>query len=253
MGCIFLFMPKLNAVAYEVCVFDIVACSAFNSPGHKTPSTPPTTEPRADSQTFFLGLFFFWGGGAQHNLLTLALVTLLSKHAPADEDTNRSFRYTATQTTWRQTCRRTCPPPTFSPYELFAVKAEGGLAQERWHELVPVDLVDLAPHGALPLSGKLFVGFLLHRGFVWQKKITRKPQEPISEQKKTVSAWVKTFMSIIPIYGEQGCKACIFAQTSLQQYKWSSIQAITKTFPGESGVSPLCFHYVGQCRNGNSL
>lgn len=62
------------------------------------------------------------------------------------------------------------PPQAFSPDELFAVEAEGGLTQERRHELVPVDLVDPAPHGPLPLSCKLFVGSLFHRGFVCQGK-----------------------------------------------------------------------------------
>lgn len=36
------------------------------------------------------------------------------------------------------------------PYELPAVAAEGGLAQEGGHELVPVDLVHAPPHGAAP-------------------------------------------------------------------------------------------------------
>lgn len=48
------------------------------------------------------------------------------------------------------------------------MEAEGGLAQEGGHELVPVDLVDPAPHRPLSLSCKLFVGFLFHRGLVCQ-------------------------------------------------------------------------------------
>ena len=38
-----------------------------------------------------------------------------------------------------------------SPDEIPAVRAEGGLPQEGGHELVRVDLVDLALHGAPPL------------------------------------------------------------------------------------------------------
>lgn len=64
----------------------------------------------------------------------------------------------------------TCPPSAFSPDELFAVEAEGGLTQVRGHELMAVDLVDLASDSTLPLSRKLFVGFLFHRGLVWQGK-----------------------------------------------------------------------------------
>lgn len=73
-------------------------------------------------------------------------------------------------------CRTTCgqqglvPPSTFSPDELFAVEAEGGLTQEGGHELMAVDLVDLASYSTLPLSRELFVGFLFHRGLVWQGK-----------------------------------------------------------------------------------
>lgn len=40
-----------------------------------------------------------------------------------------------------------------APDEVAAVGAVGGLPQVRGHELVPVDLVDAAANGALPLPG----------------------------------------------------------------------------------------------------
>lgn len=68
------------------------------------------------------------------------------------------------------------------------MEAEGGLAQERGHELVPVDLVDLAPHCTLSLPCELFVGFLFHRGFVWQGEKKELNFESETQHHKTVWA-----------------------------------------------------------------
>lgn len=62
-----------------------------------------------------------------------------------------------------------CPCTTFSPYELFAVKTEGGLAKESGHELMSVDLVDSPSHRSLPLPRKLLVCLLFHYGVVWKE------------------------------------------------------------------------------------
>lgn len=61
------------------------------------------------------------------------------------------------------------PCLTLSPDELFAVKAEGGLAEESGHELVSVDLVDPPSHGPLPLPRELLVGLLFHYRIIWQQ------------------------------------------------------------------------------------
>lgn len=56
----------------------------------------------------------------------------------------------------------------FSPDELLAVKTERGLTEERGHELVPVDLVDPAPHGSLPCSCKLLRSLYRRHGIIWK-------------------------------------------------------------------------------------
>lgn len=66
---------------------------------------------------------------------------------------------------------------TFSPDELSAVKTEGGLPEESWHELVPVNLVDPPSHGPIPLPRKLLVGLLFYCGFIWQEKKTKTEQK----------------------------------------------------------------------------
>lgn len=55
-----------------------------------------------------------------------------------------------------------------SPDELLAVKTEGGLTEERGHELVPVDLVDPAPHGSLPRSCKLLWSLHRYYSIIWK-------------------------------------------------------------------------------------
>ena len=58
------------------------------------------------------------------------------------------------------------PRLSFSPDELFAVKTEGGLAEESGHELVSVDLVNPPSHGAVSLPRKLLESLLFHYGII---------------------------------------------------------------------------------------
>lgn len=99
------------------------------------------------------------------DLLTLTLVALFSKNTPMNRDRD-TFRLQSTLM-----CAGSADLSSLSnlsPNELLAVKTEGGLAKERWHELVPVDLVDPAFYSPLPLPCKLLVGLFFHRGLIWQ-------------------------------------------------------------------------------------
>lgn len=94
----------------------------------------------------------------QRELLTLALVALFSENAPKIRDRHGHMELPCGT--------RERGAAASSPDELSAVETEGGLPQVGRHELVPVDLVDPASHGAVSLPGELFVRLLLHRGFV---------------------------------------------------------------------------------------
>lgn len=91
----------------------------------------------------------------------MALVTLFSKNTPKTETNTQSGPDVHRHLQAAETC-----PTTSSPDELFAVKAEGWLAEEGGHELVTVDLVDPPSHSPLPLPRELLVRLLFHYGII---------------------------------------------------------------------------------------